>query len=517
MDAGAASFDYRELFDHSPLPIFIIDNQTLRIVHINETAIEFYGYTREEFLAMSSTDLRPSDDVGAFVTRFRQSLPTGSGLIAPVRIWRHKKKDGSIFLVEVRRMGGRFGGADVTVAFVHDVTARERAEDERRSLQEQLHQAQKMEAVGLLAGGIAHDFNNVLSIILGAAEVTERALASGRPPGDGLAAIVEASKRAAALIRKLLAFSRSQVLSVETIDLSEALTAFAPLLASGLGGAVAFETRVSSVPAWVRADRSQVEQLLLNLCTNAAQAMPSGGRLVVEIRPISIDAAYATAHPWARPGEYFEIRVVDTGMGMDEATRARVFEPFFTAKSGGTGLGLAVVHGIVEQHRGCVHIESQPGRGTTVRVLLPATEPPLRERSVSSGDAQPLAGGKETILVAEDEPSLRRMVARVLTDLGYRVIVASDGHEAVSEFEAHAEEIDLALLDVLMPGMSGTECYRTMRDLKPSLRVLLMTGYATDASLGTIDASGPPAVLRKPFELRDLARAVRRCLDTEPH
>jgi two-component system cell cycle sensor histidine kinase/response regulator CckA len=302
-------------------------------------------------------------------------------------------------------------------------------------------------------------------------------------------------------------------LAVETIDLREAVSAFAPLLVSGLGAAILFETRLSTEHAWVRADRSQVEQLLLNLCTNAAQAMPNGGRMVVEIRPATIDAAYADAHRWARPGEFFEIRVTDEGVGMDEATRARVFEPFFTTKTGGTGLGLAVVHGIVEQHRGCVDIESQPGAGTTVRVLLPATAPSQRGTRAHEGDLPAVTGGAETLLVAEDEATLRRIIARALTGLGYRVILASDGDEAIREFGAHADTTDLLILDVQMPRLSGVECYRRIQAVKPNVRVLLMTGHAEDASLGTIPASGAPVVLRKPFGLDELARAVRMCLD----
>jgi PAS domain S-box-containing protein len=514
MDLDGTDFDYRRLFDQNPVPIIVIANDSMRVVHVNDTAVEFYGYTREEFLSMSSTDLRPSEDVRAFVARFRDSSARGGpGRITPHTIWRHKRKDGSMFHVEVQRMQARLGGAAVTVAFVNDVTARVRADRERRRLEDQLHQSQKMEAVGLLAGGIAHDFNNVLSIILGAAQLAETALASGKPAGDSLSSIVEASKRAAALIRKLLAFSRDQALVVETIELGSALSAFAPLLVSGLGASVAFEMRRADAPLWVKADRSQVEQLLLNLSTNSAQAMPAGGRLIVETRPTTIDADYAAVHPWARPGDYAEIRVTDTGVGIDEATRLRVFEPFFTTKAQGTGLGLAVVHGIVEHHKGCVHIEGQPGVGTTVRILLPNVRPPPAAEAVKEASSPQAVGGNELLLVADDEPTFRGLIARSLTDLGYRVVVASDGEEAVREFAARADEIDLVLLDGVMPKLSGADCYERIRALKPAVKALLMTGYVADDHFGTLLASGGPSVLRKPFALKDLARAVRTCLD----
>jgi two-component system cell cycle sensor histidine kinase/response regulator CckA len=514
MDLNAADLDYRALFDRNPLPIIVLDNASLRIVHVNDRAVEDYGFSREEFVGMLSTDLRPPEDVAGFVERFREtSGRRGPGLIAPLRIWRHRRKDGSVFHVEIQRMMARIGDKDVTVAFVHDVSARLRADEGRRRLEEQLHHAQKMEAVGLLAGGIAHDFNNILGIILGAAQLAERNLALGKPVGDGLLSIVEASTRAAALIRRLLTFSRDQVLVAEPIELGSALSAFAPLLASGLGGAIEFETRLANVPLWVEADRSQVEQVLLNLCTNAGQAMAGGGRLLLEVRPTTVDATYAADHAWAQPGEYAEIRVTDTGVGMSETIRARAFEPFFSTKADGTGLGLAVVHGIVQRHKGCLDIESLPGVGTTVRVLLPIGKPPSAGDSPRTGDSQVAVGGSEMLLVAEDEPTLRRMIAGILTELGYRVILAADGEEALREFDAHAGEIDLVILDGIMPKMTGAECYRRILALKPRIKTLLMTGYAAESQFETFAATGGPIVLRKPFSIHALALTVRACLD----
>jgi CheY-like chemotaxis protein len=241
--------------------------------------------------------------------------------------------------------------------------------------------------------------------------------------------------------------------------------------------------------------------------------MPSGGRLVLEVRSTTIDTTYAANHTWARPGEYAEIRVTDTGAGMDEGTRARVFEPFFSTKSHGTGLGLAVVHGIVRQHKGCIEVESHPGAGTTVRVLLPITNAPQPKDSPGRSDSQERVGGGETLLVAEDEPNLRRLIGRMLIDLGYRVILAADGAEAMREFTQRADQIDLVILDGLMPKMTGAECYRRIRAFKPSAKALLMTGYLADSQFEALDAAGGPVILRKPFTIHDLTSAVRTCID----
>ncbi len=385
---------------------------------------------------------------------------------------------------------------------------------ERRLLEEQLRQSQKMEAVGLLAGGIAHDFNNLLNVVYASTELGKRAEKAGLPASEHLDAIALASSRAADLTKKLLAFSRKQVLTIETLDLCAAVAELTNLLARTLGEDIELDVRLDHAPLWVRADAGQLQQTLLNLCTNARQAMPAGGRLSVHACRAAPDEAYARALP-STGGDYAfaDLCVRDTGCGMDEATRARMFEPFFTTKMAGSGLGLAVVHGIVEQHHGRLHVESAPGAGTTVRVLLPLMEAPSEAPAPAASPQEMARGGSEVLLVVEDQPALRNLLAQALGDVGYDVVTAEDGIAAVEICRARSD-VRLVLLDLVMPRLGGREAYFRLKALDPEVRVLFMTGYAPD-SLDVSDlATGPDAaVLAKPFLLDALERQVRELLD----
>jgi len=387
---------------------------------------------------------------------------------------------------------------------------------ERKRLEEHLRQAQKMEATGLLAGGIAHDFNNLLSVVLGATELAQKAARSGSPLDDHLESIREAAARAAELTRKLLAFSRKQVLRVRPLDLGAAVDDFLSLLRRVVGEDVELAVRRPAEQIVVKADALQLEQVLLNLCTNARQAMPAGGRVVIELLRTSFDetAAAKESGPLVA-GDYAEIRVTDTGVGMDAATQARAFEPFFTTKSEGTGLGLAMVHGIVHQHQGQIRVESRVGRGTTVRVFLPIAQEPPASSSRRDPHVDPLPrGGSDTILVAEDEPALRKLLALTLRDLGYAVVTAENGEQAVREFEARKGQIALAILDVVMPVLGGVQAHERIRLIDPKVKVIFTTGYAPDsAQVSDLVTRGGYALLNKPFQLGELGRKVRALLD----
>jgi PAS domain S-box-containing protein len=496
---------YRLLFEATPLPIFVFDAETYRYLAVNEAAVCKYGYTREELLRMTVLDIRPPEDVA----RLKTILPTLLGDNLQTGIWRHRARDGTIFEVEITTHALEFAGRPARLVVVSDVT-------ERRRLEEQLRQSQKMEATGLLAGGVAHDFNNLLGVVLGATELARRACAAGRPAGPYLDEITAATRRAAELTRKLLAFSRKQVLHTRSLDLGEAVEDFLQLLRRVIGEDVELVVRRSAEPLLVNADASQLEHVLLNLCTNARQAMPAGGKIVLETARTRFDAAAVAREPWAVAGHWAEVRIVDTGVGMAPETRARMFEPFFTTKSEGTGLGLAMVHGIVHQHRGMLHVDSRLGEGTTVRVFLPLlSDERATDASTPDPGAAETRGGRETLLVAEDEPALRKLLEATLDELGYEVVAAADGEEAARILESRKDGIALAILDVVMPRLGGVQAYERMRALAPELKVIFTTGYAPEhAQVSSIARRRGHAVLAKPFTLEELARKVRETLDS---
>jgi PAS domain S-box-containing protein len=378
----------------------------------------------------------------------------------------------------------------------------------RRALEDRLRQAQKMEAVGQLAGGIAHDFNNLLTAILSSADLLEADLAADDPRRADVAAIRQAAERAAQLTRQLLAFSRQQILQPTLLDLNLLVARLEGLLRRVIPEHVHLETRLAENPALVYADPSQLEQVILNLVVNARDAMPEGGSIGIETELVTLDAGFVAAHPGSTAGPHVRLAVSDTGCGMDPATLARIFEPFFTTKAPGqgTGLGLAVVYGIVKQSGGYIGVESEPGRGSRFQIYLPeaAGSPAPSEAQREPQDLF----GSETVLVVEDDPGVRRLARRSLQRYGYRVLEAANGREAVQVARHHQGPIHLLLTDWVMPEMGGRRSAEQILLDRPELRVLYMSGYPGDE--GT-QGLGP--FLEKPFTPEVLARKVREVLD----
>ena len=415
------------------------------------------------------------------------------------------RKDGSLVDVYVSTALLRGGGGILgTVWVMADVT-------ERKVMEEQLRQAQKMDAVGQLAGGVAHDFNNLLTVITSYGQFLLNALPEHDPRRSDAHEITQAAARASGLTRQLLAFSRRQVLQPQVLDLNEVIGDMEKLLRRVISEDISLVTQFESSIGAVRADRGQIEQVVMNLVVNARDAMPSGGVLAISTRVIHLDAAYARRHAGVNPGRHVVISVRDTGLGMDAATQERIFEPFFTtkAKGKGTGLGLSTVYGIVRQSGGHVEVRSSLGRGTTFEIILPQVSTTLPSRAEHAIGAT-IPRGTETVLVVEDEDAVRHIVRRVLEEQGYVLVEARDGHEALRVCAERGDQIDLVLSDVIMPGMGGRQLARALASTHPTLPVMFMSGYSDDGELAGGIESG---VLAKPFTAETLARQVREALD----
>jgi PAS domain S-box-containing protein len=384
---------------------------------------------------------------------------------------------------------------------------------ERRRLEEQVRLAQKMEAVGTLAGGVAHDFNNMLAAIKSTVQMVMLDIDSSEPMWKDLEQADQVVDRASALTRQLLAFGRKQVLEPRLVDINTLILDIAKMIGRLIGEDVELAVQQTPDPVTVLADPGQIEQILMNLCVNARDAMPSGGDLAILTERVVVDDNFCVIHTWAHPGDYVRLTVSDSGEGMDAATQARIFEPFFTTKEigRGTGLGLAVVYGIVKQHMGMIHVYSEVGKGTTFRIYLPFQDGTPAD--IAPRPSSELVGGTETILLAEDDDILRATAARLLERLGYRVISVATGRDALQTLLQEGDEIDLAVLDVVMPGLSGPEVLEHARAQHPDLRGLLTTGYSP-ATMHLKSSQGLGArVLTKPYGLHALAHCVRQALD----
>ncbi|HHQ48741.1 MAG TPA: PAS domain S-box protein [Acidobacteria bacterium] len=485
---------YRDLVEKAGIAI-LVDDAEGRITFFNQRFVELLGYTEDEIRSMSIQDFIHPEDRGPVMAIHRAHL---AGESAP---WKYRfralRRDARVLrlAVDVTPLV-RDGVITGTRSYIRDVT-------EEELLQAQLLQAQKMESVGRLAGGVAHDFNNILQAILAHADMASRGLRDAPELEEHLREIRTSAERAADLTRQLLAFSRSEDLRLSILDLNDLVAHMLNMIRRVIGEdmEVVYEPGGGMPP--IEGDAGQLEQVLLNLAVNARDAMPGGGRLVIS----------TSSEPPHRRGESprVALRVSDTGSGMDKATRERIFEPFFTTKEQGTGLGLATVYGIVQRHGGTIEVESEPGRGTTFTVFLPAAAGPSGEPE--RPERPHPHGGTETILVAEDDPSVRRVLKGILQGAGYTVVEAEDGEQAVELFSAEPGQIDLALLDALMPHMDGPEAAERMRQIRPGLPILFSSGYSGDA-LGRGHPIPPDAeIIQKPYSISQLLTTVREVLD----
>jgi PAS domain S-box-containing protein len=470
----------------------------------NPAAERLFGWAAAEVLGRPLPPLADAP-VGTDTTL----PPAGSGQAMPTKC---RKKDGGLIDVSLSTAALRGASGEVfgSLGIGMDLT-------EQRSLEHQLRQAQKMEAVGQLAGGIAHDFNNLLTVISGYCGIVRDGLGEWDPAAEYLGEIGRAADRATALTRQLLAFSRKQLLQARVLDLNDVVAGVQKMLGRLIGEDIHLFTSLAPGLGLVKADPGQVEQVLVNLAVNARDAMPTGGRLVVETAEVRVGDGHPPAAADLPPGRYVRLAVSDSGCGMDARTLARVFEPFFTTKGvgKGTGLGLATVYGIVTQAGGHVAVETAPGRGTAFDVYLPATDE-VQHGSKTFPALRETGRGTETVVLAEDDEAVRGFARRVLAAAGYAVLEAGDGDAVVSLARSHPGPIHLLVTDVVMPGLGGRELAERVTAVRPGVRVLYLSGYTPDAVLRHGVEQDGAAFLQKPFSPAALTAKVREVLDADP-
>ncbi len=488
----------------------VATDETGRVTALNPVCAELTGWAEESAVGRSLSTVVPLRDLdtgAALVDPIAEAIAAGEAAPAD-GLAAMTGRDGAERTVAFRAAPLRGPGDRVSggVLAFRDVT-------EQRRMEEQLRHQQRLEAVGTLAGGIAHDFNNLLQVILGHATLGLEAPTAASAAGEYLVPIRDAGERAAALVSQLLAFSRRQTLRPADIDLNTVVGDLLKMLARLIGANIRLEFTPGHVLSTVRADRGLLEQVLMNLCLNARDAMPGGGALIIETENVMVDHDYCALYPWARPGRYVLLTVTDTGCGMDRATLERVYEPFFTTKEAGrgTGLGLAMVYGIVKQHDGMIQAYSEPNVGTAFKVYLPAVE--RLATAVGTRIEPPAVGGTETILLAEDDRMVLELTRTVLELAGYTVIEAHDGEQAVLRYRQRRSEIDALVLDVVMPGLGGREVWERLRASFGEVPVIFTSGYTEGALHTNFVLDEGVVLLEKPFARNDLLRALRRVLD----
>ena len=499
----------RFTIDHVADAVYWIDPHA-QIVDVNQTACHMLGYAYSELIGLTLSDIDPNFSLAGWSDIWLRLKELGT-----IRLeTEHRSKDGQIIPVEILANFIEYEGRELDCAVVRDITGRKQAEEAQSMLEEQLRQAQKMESIGRLAGGVAHDFNNQLTVIQMYTDLIRLRMLADDPLQEKLDQIRQASQRAANLTGQLLAFSRKQMLNPSVINLNDLVTNLQKMLERLIGEDIILATALQPGLWPVTADPGQIEQVIMNLVVNARDAMPTGGLLTITTENIVLDENYARQHLETPIGSCILLTVADTGHGMDRATQEQIFEPFFTTKNPGegTGLGLATAHGTIKQSGGNILVYSEPGQGTTFKIYLPASQTGVEVQAVPPTQSDAWYG-RETILVTEDETAVRELITITLQELGYTILEAHDGEEALSLARQHPGQIDLLLTDVVMPKMSGRDLAETLQTQRPSLKTLFMSGYMDDAVVRHGLLRAEVAFLAKPFSSRTLAAKVRKVLD----
>jgi PAS domain S-box-containing protein len=497
---------FSKAFKASPIPMTILKVGREEFVDVNDSFLAMTGYTREEVIGQTTASLNLWEDKDNRIS-LPEVLASGHPVRnreCPIRAKSGKRRD-TLASVETFNPGVEPHALVIT----QDIS-------DLLSLEHQLRQSQKMEAVGQLAAGIAHDFNNLLTVIQGHTTMRLAAPDLTAALAGSLQQIQAAADRASALTRQLLAFSRKQMIQPKPLNLNHLVEHLMQMLQSVLGEHISLHTDCAKALPLISGDPCNIEQVILNLVVNARDAMPNGGALTLRTTLMETDAAYVQRNPEAQQGRFACLTITDQGCGMDTTIRSRIFEPFFTTKEvgKGTGMGLATVYGIVKQHRGWIEVESQVNRGTTFRVYLPVTDQQVEEPAFEPTVVKPLRGGQETILMVEDEPVLRELVEAVLTDQGYRVLAAESGSDALRVWKEHAGAIDLLFTDMVMPGgMTGRELAQQLKPRDPKLKVIYTSGYSKETMDRSFALREGLNFLAKPYRPPALVQMVRNILD----
>jgi two-component system, cell cycle sensor histidine kinase and response regulator CckA len=495
---------YRQLFELESDAIFLIEDGTGRILEVNKTASMMYGYTRDELLRMNEAELFSTQ------TKINNSFTEGSPII-PVDY--HRKKDGSVFSVETSLSRLSFQGRDVYISAVRDVTDRLRAEEERIKLEVKLRQSQKMEAIGTLAGGIAHDFNNVLGIIVVNTELVMYEIPEGAEIHENLEEIMKACLRARDMVRQILAFSRKDEARTKPIMIKPLIKESIKLFRSSILDNIEIEQDLNAESDIVMADPTQMHQILMNLYNNAAYVLKeTGGVIGVSLKNIDIQDDRSTGYPGLAKGKYLLLSVSDTGEGIHPEILERIFEPYFTTKKfgEGSGMGLAIAHGIVKSHGGIITVESKPGRGAVFNVVLPVVEADIKFEEEYEMFCP---SGNERLLFVDDEKPITDAMNIMLTRLGYTVTSRTSSIDALKTFRENKDAFDLVITDLVMPHMTGVELSKEISSIKPDIPIILCTGYSEMIDDEMINQAGIKYRTTKPLVMSEMANVIREALD----
>ena len=494
---------YRHLFDLESDAIFLIRKDDGQILEVNRAAVELYGYSREELLSMKNTDLSAEPDKTTQATAKQNTT-------IPIRY--HRRKDGTTIVVEITASHFTWQNVDVHVAAIRDISFRLEAEKENARLEKQLYQAQKMESIGKLAGGIAHDFNNILASIIGFTELSLEDVDRDSLVADNLREVFTAGTRARDLVKQILAFARESDEALKPIRVDTIVREVLKFIRSFVPSTIELRSKIES-DAVIMGNPTQVHQIFLNLCTNAAQAMEEhGGILEVGLRGVSVDDQNVMFRAGLKPGPYLKATVSDTGDGIPQDIINSIFDPYFTTKAPGkgTGMGLAMVHGIVESYGGSIQVDSTPGQGTTFDIYLPVVNMPGEQ---IPDETEVLPMGTEHILLVDDEASIVDFGRKALERLGYLVTTRTDSLVALELFRARPDDFDLVISDMTMPHLTGDRLATEMMAIRPDLPVIIVTGYSNKISEDRAAGLGLKALAFKPIVMGDLARTVRKVLD----